>query len=221
MILGYAPQDQYAREMSHGGSGRLNQEPQVAGKRREKLTRFNRTNILESAYELFKKKGIDGTTMDDIAKHAEYSKTTIYNYFESKEELISYLIFEGVEYFQNKLLEDAEKSHTFADFYKRFCKSISAIHKKYPLYYDGIIGAAPFDGKSQLSDINKKIYISSESINDILEEQMKKGLAAKEISIDGDVTTTMLFMKFCVMGIVEKIAFNENYISYKLGQTKE
>ncbi|MFQ8889928.1 MAG: TetR/AcrR family transcriptional regulator [Bilophila wadsworthia] len=43
-------------------------------------------------------KGIAGTTMDDIAKAAEYRKTTIYNYFRSKEELVNHLFFEGIEF---------------------------------------------------------------------------------------------------------------------------
>lgn len=197
------------------------QEPEVTGKRKERQKAFHRNNILESAYELFKKKGIDGTTMDDIARHAEYSKTTIYNYFGSKEELISYLIFEGVEFFQTKLLEDAERSRNFAEFYRHFCQSISEIHTKYPLYYDGIIGAAPFDERAQLSDINKKIYISNEEINEVFEEQAAKAMTAKEIHLDGDITASILFMKFCIMGMVEKIALNEAYISYKLGRTKE
>ena len=192
----------------------------MAGKRREKTTAFNRANILESAYELFRQKGIAGTTMDDIAKHSDYSKTTIYKYFASKEELAFHLIFEGVESFQTKLQDDAEQSHTFAEFYKRFCASVVEIQTKYPLYYDGIIGANPIDEKNPPSDIHKRIYISGEDINDIIETQLMKAKKTKEITIEDDVSATIIFMRLCIMGIVEKISLKEEYIFYKLGKTK-
>lgn len=193
----------------------------MVGKRREKLAAFNRSNILESAYTLFQEKGIAGTTMDDIARHAEYSKTTIYKYFGSKEDLVCHLIFEGVEFFQTKLLEDTEQSKNFADFYARFCQSITTIHEKYPLYYDGIIGAMPFDAHAPVSDIHKKIYISGESVNDIIEEQIIKSVIAQGIKPSDDLAPMIILMRFCLMGIVEKATLKEDYLSYKLGKTKE
>jgi AcrR family transcriptional regulator len=54
-------------------------------KEREKLS--HQQDILKSARELFIKKGYYETTLDEIARHAEFGKGTIYNYFSSKEEL--------------------------------------------------------------------------------------------------------------------------------------
>ena len=55
-------------------------------RRKQALEKFHRDSIMDAAGELFGKKGIDGTTMDDIAKLADYSKSTIYVYFKSKED---------------------------------------------------------------------------------------------------------------------------------------
>jgi len=41
------------------------------------------------ALELFRDRGFDGTTVDDIATRAEVSKSSIYTHFGSKEELLS------------------------------------------------------------------------------------------------------------------------------------
>lgn len=193
----------------------------MAGKRKERVAAFNRANILESAHELFRQKGIEGTTMDDIASHAEYSKTTIYNYFGSKEGLICYLIFEGLEFLQARLLEDAEHSRSFADFYRRFCTSTLELHEKYPLYYDGIAGTLPLGAEAPSSDIRRKIYITGEAINEIIEEQILKGMAEGSIRPDSDPASTVIFMRLCLMGLVEKAALKEDYISYRLGKTKE
>ena len=60
--------------------------------KKEKLIRFNKENILETAEMLFSNKGIEKTTMDEIAKRADCSKSTIYVYFDSKEEIYNHII---------------------------------------------------------------------------------------------------------------------------------
>lgn len=53
-----------------------------------------RAAILEGAQEAFKLYGINDATMDTIAKTAGVSKRTVYNHFESKEVLVTYVIGE-------------------------------------------------------------------------------------------------------------------------------
>jgi len=44
-----------------------------------------RVRILQVAYNLFLKQGIDGTTMLQIAQNAEITRRTLYNYYENKD----------------------------------------------------------------------------------------------------------------------------------------
>lgn len=48
-----------------------------------------RVKIIEAARKLFEEKGVDGTSIRDIAKKAGYSHTTIYLYFGNKQELFN------------------------------------------------------------------------------------------------------------------------------------
>jgi len=59
--------------------------PVLSRKEREKHAR--QQEILKAARELFASKGYHNTTLEEIAHHAEFGKGTIYNYFNSKEEL--------------------------------------------------------------------------------------------------------------------------------------
>ncbi len=59
--------------------------------------------ILHSAKELFIDRGFDGTSMDDICKHAGVSKQTIYSYYSGKDKLL----FDVIRH-QLFLLEDDE-----------------------------------------------------------------------------------------------------------------
>ncbi|MDL2316996.1 TetR family transcriptional regulator [Desulfovibrio sp. OttesenSCG-928-A18] len=193
----------------------------MKGKKRERLAAFNRANILEAAHKLFLEKGIPGTTMDDISKEAGCSKTTIYSYFESKEDVVNHLFFEGVSVFQEAVREEAEKSRNLKEFYNLFCTSLVAMHKEQPIYYEGVAGEAVFDKNAPPESIVNKIYTSGEVSNATIEECIKKAIAAKEISINGDVFETMTLLWFCIMGIVEKSALKESYVKFKLGKTRE
>ena len=53
-------------------------------KRKIQLADFNRTVILTTANTLFLSRGIESTTMDEIAHEAGFSKTTLYTYFDNK-----------------------------------------------------------------------------------------------------------------------------------------
>lgn len=60
--------------------------------KKQALTEFHRGSILAAAERLFAEKGTEKTTMDDIAREAEYSKATLYVYFQSKEEIINAIL---------------------------------------------------------------------------------------------------------------------------------
>ncbi len=61
--------------------------------------------ILNSAYDLITTKGLDGTTMEDIARSAEISVPTIYSYFKSKEDII-FALFEMDDKYISKKIAD-------------------------------------------------------------------------------------------------------------------
>ena len=76
--------------------------------KKQALTEFHRGSILAAAERLFAEKGIDKTTMDDIARESEYSKATLYVYFQSKEEIINAILLSGLVLLQRKLQEAME-----------------------------------------------------------------------------------------------------------------
>ena len=72
-----------------------------------KQRQLSRKKILESAMTLFSKKGYDGTSINMIAKNAGVSKGLIYNYFDTKEEIVKevilYMIGIGTEFMRDGL----------------------------------------------------------------------------------------------------------------------
>lgn len=64
---------------------------------RARKRRMTRTAIMTSARSLFEAHGVDKASMEAIASAADVSIASLYNYFPSKDLLLSELIIEGVE----------------------------------------------------------------------------------------------------------------------------
>ena len=64
--------------------------------------------ILKAAEKIFAQKGFHEATISDIAKTAEVSEATIYEYFSSKEELLFTIPAETIHQYQEKNLEILE-----------------------------------------------------------------------------------------------------------------
>lgn len=73
-----------------------------------------KTKILDAALKLFAYNGFDRTTISKVAKEAEVSKGLIYNYFESKEEILKGIINQAEtesDNIMNEMKEDDPKQN--------------------------------------------------------------------------------------------------------------
>ncbi len=79
----------------------------------EEIREERRSQIMEVALELFAQQGFSNVTIAKIAKKAEISKGLMYNYFESKEQLITEIMIMGLNEF-NEIFDpnkDGELTH--------------------------------------------------------------------------------------------------------------
>lgn len=86
-----------------------------------KLTRKERdfirhkAEIMKSAEELFAQSGYYNITMDMIAKESEYSKGSLYNYFESKDVLLFEILNSKTDFLLAELTKIVANSLTLTD----------------------------------------------------------------------------------------------------------
>ncbi len=81
-------------------------EGQVPRKVRERLRQ--REEILSAALELFSEKGYRNVSMQEIAQKAEFGVGTLYNFFQSKEDLYKALVKTYAERFHKAILDAME-----------------------------------------------------------------------------------------------------------------
>lgn len=71
--------------------------------------------ILDAAYDLFCRQGIQRTTMDDVARRAGLSRITVYRRLVSKEALVEAVLLRDFRRYVDRFLADLAGAETVAD----------------------------------------------------------------------------------------------------------
>ena len=166
-----------------------------------------RQKIIDTAADLFQKKGYSSTTLDDVAKELGVSKAALYHYVSSKDELLSIIyahtvknIFMGTTEILGMDLPPEEKMRLFV---RNHIKNI--IIKSLPMFF------VFFSEENQLTEKDyQKIRKEKRKYNRILEEIIEKGVS-KGVFKKVDAR----LQSYAILGMCNWI-----YKWYKEGQTK-
>jgi len=104
--------------------------------RRQREKEQRREQILNTARELLFKKGIDATSMNQIAKNAELSVGTLYLYFKNKESLFAALQEEGLTLLCDKIKEESEKGSTPRETLEKIALAYMDFSEEHRKYFD-------------------------------------------------------------------------------------
>ena len=80
--------------------------------RKEHEQKLHKDLIIKAAAQIFAEKGYEKTTLDEVAHLAEFSKGSLYNYFDNKEDLFLTTLEEGIKKLieQMSMVEQIESS---------------------------------------------------------------------------------------------------------------
>jgi len=188
--------------------------------KKERLSEFNRKNILETTKRLFLKKGITQTTMDDIAREAEYSKSTVYVYFKSKDEIYNHIILEYIGILKTCISKALTSSRGFPDGYFAVCGALVDFYNTYPLYFESILDEIKIP-KDESETVLTQIYEVGEEINLIIEDYIKACISKKQIRTVLNPLQATFTIWAALSGIITLANKKEAYINKAMKITKE
>lgn len=190
--------------------------------KKEALTQFHRQNILEASKVLFLEKGFTKTTMEDIAKSSEYSKATLYVYFKSKEEILSYLTLESMELLYSHIHHSLSQNSDLFVRYKEICYALVHYYEASPLYFDITLSNINVDLENpQTPSIFKDIYEVGERINRDIARLLQEGIDSGLLQETLLIRPTIFWFWGSLSGIIKLAYQKTEFIAQSMDLTKE
>lgn len=182
--------------------------------RKEKEMRARRIHIIKNAATIFGRDGYENASVNEIAKEAEFTKRTLYKYFNDKADLyLSVLLFkyeEMIDHFENQELKGTTG----------FDKLRDSVENQYEYYLNNS------DTFRIMYDIGNVRKITN---NDKIDEFVKLDSKINETMCylinlgqnDGSITTKYsaniitINLKFILSAVFDKLAIvGDNYVNY-------
>lgn len=143
-----------------------------------------RENILRTAARLFADQGFARTDVAQIAKRAGVAKGSIYNYFESKEDLYLCVCRDGIERSRQAVYSDIRPEW---DLYRQidhiFRRGVAFVlaHPQYARLYLNVASAGMEHFADQLSlEVEK---YTSDHLKRIIADGMRRGIVRKDVDV--------------------------------------
>ena len=173
-------------------------------KRQEK--EIKRKDIIDAAERIFFSKGYDNTSMDEVAKEAEYSKRTVYVYFSSKEQIYFEIMIRGYRLLIDRIEKSFNESHPQNAIEELRCIFFTffGFSEEYPRYFEAIMDYETKDSNDQsgVEDESKaECYQLGEQIFGYLSRALKKGTAEGSLHSELDSEQAALFLWACTVGV--------------------
>ena len=188
--------------------------------KKQALTEFHRGSILAAAERLFAEKGIEGTTMDDIAREAEYSKATLYVYFQSKEEIINAILLSSMILLQKKIREAIARSTGWYEGYDAVCSAIIRFYGENPTACDAISGDLEVSSSGESKSV-KDILRVSEETDGILADFLDRGVREGAVRVALPTAEVVQLFWAALSGMVRMAEHKTAHMERTIGVNRE
>ena len=158
--------------------------------RKERETQLRRNIIIDAAEELFLHQGYDHTSMEEIAHKSEFSKGTLYNYFNSKEDLFLAIATKAYEILIELTNEFAQKEEPGMNQIKELGYAYYEFTKSYPnyanIFHDVTIKLPNIETKLEknLSQLEIEYHNMSHTYRDIFLSVLKNSIEVGALRTD-------------------------------------
>ncbi|MCH5350616.1 MAG: TetR/AcrR family transcriptional regulator [Clostridiales bacterium] len=165
----------------------------MTGEKKASAVRYHRRALMSAADRLLVEFGYDGMNMNMLAKEANYSKATVYVYFESKDEIVGALAAERLDLLQKELALVAKSDLTQDEKLKEVERVLAEFATEDKVYFDFVTSRVDAS-KEDTSAIEDELI---SRVNDMLGELLpiadRETLLNKWYAFYGKIKTAKLF----------------------------
>jgi AcrR family transcriptional regulator len=190
--------------------------------KKEAVAALHRARIMAAAERLFSEKGYEQTTIEDISKASEYSRRTIYAYYDSKGDILHHIIEKGLQSLKADI-ENAVNDHTgFVEACRAVCSAMSRYRAECPHSLESLnrSGAAKIEPLA-ISDTVKSILRLGTEINDILEALIVRGQKSGEVRKDIVPVLTVYVLSTSLDSLLALAETKGKFICAQNGMTED
>ncbi len=194
--------------------------------RKERQKEIRRSDIIEAAERVIFAKGYAAATMDDVAKEAQFSKRTVYIYFNSKEQIYFEIMARGYRRLL-ALWEEEEDGSRLLDAtgeIRRLGLLFYRFGAEFPDYFQAIMeyenGEMDFL-KGVPDSSREECYALGERIMERLIAALDRGLAEGSLHFTGGSRRTALVLWAAIVGIFNMARRKKRYLEHYYETTEE
>lgn len=190
--------------------------------KKEALSQFHQSRILAAARELIAEKGEAGASMDDIAARADYSKSTIYVYFASKEDILDHLVLEDMRAIHDGINRCMTENTGFEARYFAICALLTELSKNDPAFLQRVLSSISVDEADFLRlPVLKEIYETGERTNLMIERLFADAVRLGEARETLEPVRAGLVFWSSICSLISFSANKEAYLLKDFGLTQD
>ena len=190
-------------------------------RRKKEPEGFHRSQIAEAAERLFLRQGIQQTSMDSIAKEAGYSKSTVYIYYQNKEELVGELVCQSMRLLHERFVRALQQGGSIRKRYFGLCWALVEYQRQFPFYFEVTLGEINIDfTRPDSLPVEEATFEIGERINEEIASVLMEGMDTGEFR-KLDMPETIFILWSALSGIILMAANKHAYIESVMGKSCE
>lgn len=168
----------------------------MTGEKKASATKYHRRALMNAADRLLVEHGYDGMNMNMLAKEANYSKATVYVYFESKDEIVGALAAERLDLLGKELALVVKSDLELDEKFGEIERILTEFATEDGVYFDFVTSRVDAGKINESTDIGLDLINRVQDIFDALTDLCdRETLRKKWYAFYGKMKTEKMFAK--------------------------
>jgi AcrR family transcriptional regulator len=190
--------------------------------KKEAVAALHQDVILLAAEKVFSEKGFEAATIDDISEASNYSRRTLYAYFQNKEEIYQQIVLKGLLVLKSQIEEALKSEADFKTKYLAICQAMHRFSANSPHAFKAINQFKPKTQRVEpFPKVIQAIFETGEEINLLLEGLILSGLHAGVLKADVKARQTVYILWSCISALIIFVQDKGPFLEKSLGTSPE